>query len=323
MALSAEISSRTQTPFVPFPPLLSSSIYRISPDGAPEELWTSRDDVVYALALNSDGRLLAGTGNNGALLAIDGRGVFAQLAKAGSAQITGIARSASGKIFLCTANPGKVFSVGPEYRTRRHLRITFLRRAAFFAVGPPRVVESSARASGKSAGASGEPRLEFFVRTGNTEDPGKEWSRWFGPYSKSGTSVEAPPARFAQWKAVIHDGRPGDGIEWVSFAYLPRNVAPVIDGIAVQDPDVRVQRRQSDSVRAAAASRDSENASGAESHRSGDFAKRFARENSSSRRRDSCKKATNPCCGARTTITTTSCASPSTIAAKMKPSGNS
>ena len=45
-------------------------------------------------------------GNTGALLAIDGRGVFAQLAKAGSAQITGIVRNAAGKIFLCTANPG-------------------------------------------------------------------------------------------------------------------------------------------------------------------------------------------------------------------------
>ena len=109
-------SAQNATPFVPFPPLLSGSIYKIAPDGAPEELWTSRDDVVYSLALNADGRLLAGTGNNGALLAIDGRGVFAQLAKSGSAQITGISRGPNGKIFLCTANPGKVFSVGPEYQ---------------------------------------------------------------------------------------------------------------------------------------------------------------------------------------------------------------
>src|SRR6266576_3970293 len=96
-----------QTPFIPFPQQLSSSIYRLSAEGAPEELWNSRDDVVYSLALNSDGRLLAGTGNSGALLAIDGRGVFAQLAKAGSSQITGIVGNASGKVFLCTANPGK------------------------------------------------------------------------------------------------------------------------------------------------------------------------------------------------------------------------
>jgi hypothetical protein len=44
-----------------------------------------------------------------------------------------------------------------------------------------------------------------------------------------------------QWKAVIHDGRPGDGIEWVSLAYEPKNVAPVVDGIAIQDPGVRAQ----------------------------------------------------------------------------------
>src|SRR6202048_3359572 len=104
-----------QTPLIPFAQQLSSSISRLSPEGAPEELWNSRDDVVYSLALNSDGRLLAGTGNGGALLAIDGRGGFAHLAKSGSAQITGIARNSAGKLFLCTANPGKVFSVGPEY----------------------------------------------------------------------------------------------------------------------------------------------------------------------------------------------------------------
>jgi hypothetical protein len=38
---------------------------------------------------------------------------------------------------------------------------------------------------------------------------------------------------------VIHGGQPGDGVDWASLAYLPRNVAPVIDGIALQDPGVR------------------------------------------------------------------------------------
>jgi len=43
---------------------------------------------------------------------------------------------------------------------------------------------------------------------------------------------------------VIHDGRPGDGIDWVSVAYLPKNVAPVIDGIAVQEPGIKVTGAQ-------------------------------------------------------------------------------
>jgi WD40 repeat protein len=230
-----------QQPFVPFPPLLSSSIYRISPDGAPEEVWSSREDVVYALGLASDGRLLAGTGNSGALLAIDGRGVFAQLAKAGSAQITGVARNSAGKVFLCTANPGKVFSLGPEYEAEGTYESRSFDAQHFSQWGRLEWWSPPPPAAAKSSASSSDPRLEFFVRSGNTEDPGHEWSRWYGPYTKSSSPVEAPSARFVQWKAVIHDGRPGDGIDWVNLAYLPRNVAPVIDGIAIQDPGVRAQ----------------------------------------------------------------------------------
>lgn len=239
---SGVISGSPQPVFTPFPSMVSSSVYRISPEGAPDELWSSRDDVVYSLGIAPDGRLLAGTGNNGSLLAIDQRGAYAQLAKAGSAQITGIARNSSGKIFLCTANPGKIFSVGPEYEPEGTYESRSYDAQNFSQWG--RVewwtapVEAIAR-GGKNA--NGAPRLEFFVRTGNTEDPSGEWSRWFGPYAQSGTAIEAPSARYVQWKAVIHDGRPGDGIFWVSIAYLPRNVAPVIEGIAIQDPGVRTQ----------------------------------------------------------------------------------
>src|ERR1700730_8480956 len=185
-------AQQTQTPFIPFPPLLSASIYKISADGAPEELWTSRDDLVYALALNPEGRLLAGTGNSGALLAVDGRGVFAQLAKAGSAQITGIARGANGKIFLCTANPGKVFSVGPEYEPEGTYESRSFDAQLFSQWGRLDWWSPPPATPARSGGSSGEPRLEFFVRSGNTEDPGKEWSRWFGPYSQSGARVGAP-----------------------------------------------------------------------------------------------------------------------------------
>jgi outer membrane protein assembly factor BamB len=233
-------------PFAPFPPFLSSSIYRISADGAPEELWSSREDVVYALGLASDGRLLAGTGNSGALLAVDGHGVFAHLAKSGSAQITGIAHNSAGKVFLCTANPGKIYSVGPEYEAEGTFESRSFDAQLFSQWGrlewwSPPPADGAKLSAHSNALHTDDPRLEFFVRTGNTEDPGREWSRWYGPYTKSGSAIEAPSARFVQWKAVIHDGRPGDGIDWVSMAYLPRNVAPVIDGIALQDPGVRAQ----------------------------------------------------------------------------------
>ena len=242
----AQNTGQPQAPYIAFPALISSGVYKIAADGAPEELWTSRDDVVYSLGIGSDGRLLAGLGNSGALLAIDGHGIFAQLAKAGSAQITGIARSAAGKVILCTANPGKLISIGPEYEPEGTYESRSFDAQLFSQWGridwwsPPAAGGTGATA-GKNSSASKEPRLELYLRTGNTEDPGKEWSKWFGPYTSSGAETAVPAARFAQWKAVIHDGRPGDGIEWVSLAYQPKNVAPVIDGILVQEPGVRAQ----------------------------------------------------------------------------------
>ena len=229
-------------PFVAFPQAISSSIYRIAPDGVPEEVWNSREDVVYSLGMNSDGRLLAGTGNNGSLLVIDGRGVYAQLAKAGSEQITGISKASNGKVYLCAANPGKVFSLGPEYEAEGTFESQSFDAKLYSQWGriewwgAPATTEAAKNTKGGK-----EPRLEFYIRTGNTEDPGKEWSPWFGPYTSTDALVQAPAARFLQWKAVIHDGRPGDGIDWVSVAYLPKNVAPVIDGIAMQEPGVRAQ----------------------------------------------------------------------------------
>jgi hypothetical protein len=227
-------------PFVAFPQAISSGIYRISAAGVPEEIWTSRDEVVYALGLNSDGRLLAGTGSNGSLLVIDGRGVYAQLGKSGSSQITGISRAAGGKVYVCTANPGKAFSLGPEFESEGTFEsqsfdaklLSQWGRIEWW--GPP-----ATTGAGKAAKDAKEPRLEIFVRSGNTADPGKEWSQWFGPYIATDAPIEAPAARFVQWKAVIYDGRPGDGIDWISVSYQSKNVAPVIDGIALQDAGVR------------------------------------------------------------------------------------
>jgi len=245
---TSSAQSTAPSVFIPFPAVVSSSIYRISSNGAPDELWSSREDVVYSLGLGADGRLLAGTGNNGALLGIDSKGVFAQLAKSGSAQITGITRGKDGKVFVCTANPGKVFSVGPEfeaegtYESRSFDAQNFSQWGRLEWWSPRTSSDTESRATSGARRPSArdhEVRVEFFVRSGNTEDPGKEWSTWYGPYTHSGAEMEIPSARFVQWKAVIHGGQPGDGVDWASLAYLPRNVAPVIDGIAIQEPGVR------------------------------------------------------------------------------------
>lgn len=226
----------SQTPFVPLSPANGSVVYRLTPDGAPQQLWSSRDTLVYALGLSSSGKLLLGTGNRGVVIALDGNNLFTNLAKTESGQVTGLAQGPGGKIFMCTANPGKVFLLGPDDVGEGTFESQPMDARFFSSWGR---LEWWGENAGVSA--SGRPHVEVYIRTGNTANPDVNWSAWAGPYSQSGQKVEAPAARFAQWKAVLRSGSPSPVLSWMSLSYLPKNIAPQIDGIAVQDPGVRAQ----------------------------------------------------------------------------------
>lgn len=219
------------SPFVPFPALSSAAVYRIAPDGSPEEIWTSRENSIYSMGLSADGKVLLGTGNQGAIIQLEGGRVFSRLAKAESEQVTSFARASNGKIYVATANPGKVFTLGPE-----------LESEGTFESEPfdARIFSRWGRLTwwGENGAGAG---IEVYVRAGNTSDPGKNWSPWAGPYREpKGQEVECPSARFVQWKAVLHGGGAPSDLSWVEMAYLPKNVSPQIGGIALQNPGVRV-----------------------------------------------------------------------------------
>jgi WD40 repeat protein len=225
-----------QTPFVPLSAANGSAVYRLAADGSPQQLWSSRDTLVYALGFSPTGKLLLGTGNHGIVIALDGNNLFTTLAKTESGQVTALARGPGGKIFMCTANPGKVFSLGPDDVGEGTFESQPIDSRFFSAWGR---LEWWGENSGMSA--AGRPHVEVYLRAGNTANPDSNWSAWAGPYTQSGQKVEAPAARFAQWKAVLRSGSPSPILSWMSLSYLPKNVAPQIDGIAVQDPGIRVQ----------------------------------------------------------------------------------
>lgn len=228
------------TPFVPFNAANGSAVYRLAPDDSPQQIWSSRDILVYTLGLTSTGKLLLGTGNRGLVIELDAENLFTNLAKTESAQVTGIAQGPGGKVYVCSANPGKVFALGPEDVGEGTFESQAMDARFFSAWGR---MEWWGENSGMSA--SGRPHVEVYVRTGNTANPDANWSAWAGPYTKSGEKVAAPAARFAQWKAVLRSGSPSPLISWMSLSYLPKNVAPVVDGIAIQDPGVRISGIQS------------------------------------------------------------------------------
>jgi hypothetical protein len=235
-------AQQQSTPFTLLPTVNSSSVFRIAADGSPEELWSARDDVVYSMGLLPDGKLLLGTGNDGAVLELEGNHVFSKLVKATSRQVTAIETAPGGKLFLASANPGKVFTLGPERETEGTYESQPFDAHIFSRWGRTVWSGENTVTNDKNGGS----RIAIYARSGNTSDPDSNWSDWSGPYSNpSGDTLACPAARFVQWRAVLKGGSgtntPVPTIDWFSIAYLPKNIIPAVTAIAVQDPGVRLQ----------------------------------------------------------------------------------
>src|SRR3984893_3069724 len=197
-----------------------SEVYRIAPDGSPGRMWTSRDDIVYALAFDSQGHLLAGTGNRGHVFAITGQDDFVDLLKAAASQVTALARAPGGGLYAATSNLGKMFVLGAGSEAEGSYQSDVFDAKVFSRWG---------RTELRGAG-----NVEIFVRSGNVDNPDRNWSPWKKvDVTKDGESG-IPAARYAQWKAVLHAGKPAPGLDSVTLNYLPKNVAPEIDDVSVQ-----------------------------------------------------------------------------------------
>ena len=219
---------------LPLPTVGGSSIYRITPDGYAEEWWSSDKELVYSLALDKDGTLLAGTGNEGNLLAIYSPLLFANLVKSSAGQLTALLRAPDGSILINSANPGKLYTLGPQLATEGTFTSDVLDAKLFSSWGRIRWQSRTNPAVGS---------VQLYTRTGNTSDPEKNWSPWSTAYGNpDGEPITSPPARFLQWRAVLKavDSRT-PSLGGVSAAYLRRNVAPVVEKIIVQAPSVRVR----------------------------------------------------------------------------------
>jgi hypothetical protein len=205
---------------IPYPSVTNvggSEVYRISADGSPKTVWSSREDLVYALAFDQSGRLLAGTGNRGKIYAIAGK-QYTDLAKASANQVTAFARASKGGLYAATSNLGKIFLLGPSPVAEGAYESDVFDAKNFSRWGRVEV-----RGSGS---------FDLFVRSGNVDNPDRNWSQWKKVDLEKDLPINAPPARFIQWKVVLHSSL-APVIDSVAVNYLPKNVAPEVDEVTV------------------------------------------------------------------------------------------
>jgi hypothetical protein len=203
-----------------------SSIYKIAPDGSPSLLWNSRDDLVYALAFDSRGQLLAGTGNRGNIFEVSGREDYTELVKAEANQVTTFAKAPNGGLYASTSNLGKIFLLSSAPDAEGSYESDVFDAQVFARWG---------RTQFRGAG-----NVELFARSGNVDNPDRNWSTWTRVDLQKNAEITVPPARFVQWKAILHPGETTPRVDSVTVNYLQKNVAPEFDDVAVT-PGFRYQ----------------------------------------------------------------------------------
>lgn len=196
-----------------------SEVYKLAPDGTPLRIWNSSDDLVYSLAFDLRGKLLAGTGNRGQIYEIDGRDDYVELLKAGADQVTALTKSPDGGLYVSTSNLGKIFLLHDAAENEGSYESDVFDAHIFSHWG--------------RAEFRGQGNVELFARSGNVDNPDRNWSTWKRIDLEKGAEVTAPPARFIQWKAILHPGNPAPRVDEVSLNYLTKNVAPEFDDVNV------------------------------------------------------------------------------------------
>ncbi len=193
--------------------------------GAPHRLWSSRDDIVYALYATPEG-LLAASGNRGHIYRIAEDGSYSDVAHLMASQVTGLAQSSAG-LYAVTANTGKLYLLASQ---------TGKDTASY----ESDIYDAQVRSEWGHAEVLARGSYELYARTGNVENPLRGWTDWMRLSSNNGKAA-LEPARYIQWKAVL---APGASITSVGINYLPANLAPTVDDIVVA-PGTRANAQSS------------------------------------------------------------------------------
>jgi outer membrane protein assembly factor BamB len=200
----------------------SSEVYRIDPDGFVETVRKFEREIVYAVNGDENGSVLLATGPNGRIYDLR-EGELSLIGSVPEKQIVSIEGNT-----ITTTNTGAVYRIesrntaNPEFRSAAKDVERFSRFGQY-------------RIEGRNLDA-GSVAISF--RSGNTRTPDATWSAWTMPQTALEGNVGASAAQYIQWKLTMQKAAPTAAVDAVTVAFMNRNVAPEIEGIAVADPAV-------------------------------------------------------------------------------------
>ena len=207
-------------------------MFRILPDGGTDVLWNSPSIIAFSIVANPSGNgVLIGTSDKGRIYAVSNDGRDTLLLQTTEGQVS-VLQSHGAEVYAASSNQGKLARFGST---------PFESGTFESAVRDTKLVSTWGRIWGRGSG-----KIELQTRTGNSNSPDPTWSDWSTVYPDlKGAQIMNPRARFIQWKATLKTGGAapggGPGLESVSVAYLPRNVAPEILAVTFLPAGVGLQ----------------------------------------------------------------------------------
>jgi WD40 repeat protein len=231
---SPATSGTSPSPRTPLGPA-AGAIFRITPDGASDQIWESREDSPYDIAFEPGGALLLATGNKGKIYRLAGDPLQPTLVtRANADQVTTLLPDRNARVVFATSNPGKIFRLSSD-RAARGTYTSDVRDAQTVAAWGAIKWQAQAPTGTK---------IEIATRSGNTRTPDETWSNWSPGYTQAeGSAIASPRARYLQWRAVLTGARADAPLlTSVTAAYLPRNLRPRVTSITIHPPGTVFQR---------------------------------------------------------------------------------
>jgi Two component regulator propeller len=200
----------------------SSEVLLFEEGEAPRPIWTSSEELVFALQPDGDkASVFAATGPNGKLYRL-GLNRWSLDRTFDEKQVTVLAGDAIGTnsaaaLYRLSDGPREGEYVSAVKDTGRTSRFGVFRW---------------------EGDAPAESRVAFSFRSGESGTPDSTWSPW-SSYAAASPAVvlEAPPGRYVQWKVKMSSGGASvPVIRRVEVAYRNRNAMPVIDALLALGP---------------------------------------------------------------------------------------
>lgn len=240
----ATAPSRTGPPQRQQPSQEGNAIYRIDEQGFVTEDF--RESVMILRLIETDGRLLVATGNEGQLYSINAPAEeTSTVVDLEPQQISALLRTSDGGILLGTANPAKLMRLDRRFASRGTFTSPVMDAAQISLWGKLRV----------TAEVPENTSLTVETRSGNVRDPENgPWSPWSdaqsimpdadrSPLHPRGMDMDSPPARFVQYRLTLTgDRQTTPAVNQVQLAYVTPNMAPSISSIQAQYPEPRSNR---------------------------------------------------------------------------------